>query len=169
MILKGRALRLPRNDDINTDTIISGRYKYKIQDMRELSRHTLEILAPDFYERVGRGDFLVVGENFGCGSSREQAPWVLKETGLGAVIAGSFARIFYRNAFNIGLPLIEADTSGIGEGDRLLIDLKKGILKNITRKKETAIKPIPGFLSRILKDGGVVKHFKKHGGFRLGG
>ncbi len=167
MKLKGKAIRLPEDDDINTDDVISGRYKYRIQDMKELSRHIFENIDPDFPRRLKKGDFIVAGNNFGCGSSREQAPWVIKEAGVAAVIAKSFARIFYRNAFNIGLPLVEADTVSIRAGDRLEVDLEEGVLRNLDRKTETAVKPVPPFLARILREGGVVEHFRKHGGFCL--
>ena len=95
-----KALRLPQNDDINTDYIISGRYKFKIQDPNELAKHVMEDLDPKFYSKVTKGDFLVVGENFGCGSSREQAPMAIKYAGISTILAKSFARIFYRNCFN---------------------------------------------------------------------
>ena len=131
MILRGFSYLL--GDDVNTDLIISGRYKFAISDMKELSKHIFEDIDPGFYARLKQGEsFLVGGKNFGMGSSREQAPLVIKEAGIVGVVAKSFARIFYRNAINIGLPLIEADTSKIKEQDELNIDLEKGKLRNAT-------------------------------------
>src|SRR3989338_11463268 len=120
MRIKGRAVLL--GDNINTDFIISGRYKFSITDMKELSRHIMEDIDPEFPKKLKSGESIIVaGENFGMGSSREQAPLVIKESGIVAVIAKSFARIFYRNGFNIGLPLIQADAK-IKERDELDID-----------------------------------------------
>lgn len=167
MQLRGKALRFKQNNDINTDYIISGRYKFKIQDPNELAKHVMEDLEQDFYQRVEKGDFMVVGENFGCGSSREQAPMAIKYAGISAVIAKSFARIFYRNCFNLGLPLIECDTDEIKDGDKLEVGLDKGILKNLTSGKEIKIAALPATMQKLLADGGLVEHFKKHGGFSL--
>ncbi len=167
MLLKGFSHRTKITDDINTDYIISGRYKFKIQDPNELAKHVMEDLDPDFYSKLKKGDFIVAGRNFGCGSSREQAPMAIKYAGLSAVIAKSFARIFYRNCFNLGLPLIECDTSGIDDLDELEIDLDKGVLKNLTKKTEVKVSPFPKTMQTLLSDGGLVNHFKKHGGFGL--
>ncbi len=168
MLLKGKARRFKTDNDINTDYIISGRYKFKIQDPAELAKHVMEDLDPDFYsKRLGKGDFIVAGENFGCGSSREQAPMAIKFAGISAVIAKSFARIFYRNSFNLGLPLVECNTDGIKEGDELEVNLGKGILKNKTKGKDIKIAPLPKVMQTLLSDGGLVEHFKKHGGFKL--
>lgn len=166
MILKGCSYKF--GDDINTDYIISGRYKFSITDMKELAKHILEDLDPDFYSKLKPGQsFLVAGTNFGMGSSREQAPLVIKESGIVGVIAKSFARIFYRNAVNIGLPLIEADTDGIEPGDELEIELENGVLRNKTKNTEIKIRPLPPFMCKLLDDGGLVEHFKKHKGFDL--
>ena len=166
MILKGLSYLL--GDDINTDLIISGRYKFSISDMKELSKHILEDVDPNFYSKLKHGkSILVGGKNFGMGSSREQAPIVIKEAGIVCVVAKSFARIFYRNAINIGLPLIEADTTNIKEQDELSIDLEKGVLKNITADLEVKILPLPGVMVRLLSDGGLVEHFKKHKAIKL--
>jgi 3-isopropylmalate/(R)-2-methylmalate dehydratase small subunit len=124
-------------------------------------------LDPGFYSRLQKGDFLVAGKNFGCGSSREQAPQAIKYAGLGAVIAKSFARIFYRNCFNLGLLAIEVNTDGIAEGDELEIDLDSGLLKNKTQGKETKIASLPKTMQTLLADGGLVEHFKKHGRFKI--
>lgn len=151
-------------DSINTDLIISGRYKFSITDMKELSRHVFEDVNPNFYSRLKPGKSIVVaGENFGMGSSREQAPLAIKEAGIIAVVAKSFARIFFRNAFNVGLPLIETDTTTINERDELEIDLEIGLLKDLTNNKDFTIKPLPKVMMRILNDGGLVAHFKKYG------
>ena len=167
MILKGKARRLPQDNDINTDYIISGRYKFKIQDPVELAKHVMEDLDPGFYNRVQKGDFIIAGNNFGCGSSREQAPQAIKYAGLSAVVAKSFARIFYRNCFNLGLPAIECDTSGIEEGDELEIDLDSGTINNKSKSSKFKIAPLPKTMQVLLADGGLVEHFKKHGGFKL--
>ena len=161
------ARRLKVEDNINTDYVISGRYKFKIQDPKELAKYIFEDLDPDFAARVKRGDILVAGENFGCGSSREQAPQALKWAGFHAVLAKSFARIFYRNAFNIGLMLIECNTDFIDDGDEIDLDIEEGKLKDKAKGLVFDIKPVPAVMKRLLEDGGVVGHFKKHGGFKF--
>lgn len=166
MILKGFSYKV--GDDVNTDYIISGRYKFSISDIKELARHIMEDIDPTFYSRLKQGEsFLVAGKNFGMGSSREQAPLVIKEAGIVGVVAKSFARIFYRNAINIGLPLIEADTDDIKENDSLQIDLENGTLKNLTKNTQNKISPLPPVMRKLLADGGLVEHFKKHGGIKL--
>ncbi|MGE5279446.1 MAG: 3-isopropylmalate dehydratase [Deltaproteobacteria bacterium] len=166
MILKGATYKI--GDDINTDYIISGRYKFSITDMKELAKHLMEDIDPTLVSRLKPGaSLLVAGRNFGMGSSREQAPLVIKEAGIVGVVAKSFARIFYRNAINIGLPLVEADTSNINEGDLLEIDLAKGLLKDVTKKTDIQVLPLPQVMQRLLSDGGVVAHFKKHGTIEL--
>jgi len=167
MILSGRGHRLPQNDDINTDYIISGRYKFKIQDPAELAKHIMEDLDSHFYAKLKKGDFIVAGNNFGCGSSREQAPMAIKAAGISAVLAKSFARIFYRNCFNLGIPAIECDTDGISESDDLEVDLDKGVIRDRTKNSTIKISPIPKTMQTLLADGGLVEHFKKHGGFKL--
>ncbi len=165
MELKGKAHVF--GDDVNTDYIISGKYKFKTLDMKELAAHVMEDLDPEFAKKVQPGDFVVAGKNFGCGSSREQAPLALRAAGVGAVLAKSFARIFYRNAVNTGLPVVECDTSGIASGDELVVDLERGIIRNLTKGTEIPVKPLPPFMLRILADGGLAAHFRKHGGFNL--
>ena len=168
MILKGKARRFKQSDDINTDYVISGRYKFNIQDPNELAKHVMEDLDPDFATvRLQKGDFIVAGRNFGCGSSREQAPQAIKYAGISAVIAKSFARIFYRNCFNLGLLAVECDTDGIDEADELEVDLDKGMINNKTKGKQTKIAPLPKTMQILLQDGGLVEHFRKHGGFKL--
>lgn len=161
MKIKGVSYKL--SDNINTDIIISGRYKFAISDIKELSKHIMEDMDPHFYRRIKPGKSIIVaGHNFGMGSSREQAPLVLKTAGIIAIVAKSFARIFYRNSFNIGLPLIEVDTNKIREKDKLEIDIKKGVLRNLTKKESLKIGSLPKIIQRLLSDGGIVKHFKKY-------
>ncbi|MFH1996646.1 MAG: 3-isopropylmalate dehydratase small subunit [Candidatus Omnitrophota bacterium] len=152
-------------DNINTDYVISGRYKFRIQDPKELAEHIFEDIDPTFVSRLKKGDYLVAGDNFGCGSSREQAPISLRAAGIHAIIADSFARIFYRNSFNIGLILIECPTKHIDDGDELELDLENARVRNVSKGLIHSAKPIPGVMKIILEDGGVVEHFKKHGGF----
>jgi 3-isopropylmalate/(R)-2-methylmalate dehydratase small subunit len=152
-------------DDVNTDYIISGKYKFKTLDMKELSTHVMEDLDPDFSKKINDGDFIVAGKNFGCGSSREQAPLAIINSGISAVLAKSFARIFFRNSINTGLPLIECDTDKINPGDTVSADLSSGRIKNETTGVELTAKPLPDVMLNILTDGGLVEHFKKHGGF----
>jgi len=165
MVLRGKAHKF--GDDVNTDYIISGKYKFKTLDMRELAKHVFEDIDPDFVRRLKPGDFVVAGRNFGCGSSREQAPLALKEAGVGAVLAKSFARIFFRNAINTGLPAVECDTEEIEGGDELEVDLERGVVRNLTKGKDIPIRPLPKVMLRILRDGGLVEHIKKHGDFAL--
>jgi 3-isopropylmalate/(R)-2-methylmalate dehydratase small subunit len=161
MKIKGQGIKL--GDNINTDFIISGRYKFSITDMRELSKHIMEDIDPAFSGKIVPGQSIIVaGKNFGMGSSREQAPLVIKESGITAILAKTFARIFYRNGFNIGLPLIEVDTDKIEEGDRVEIDLDNGKVTNLTRNMEFHIKPLPDFMQDLLKEGGIVNYYKKY-------
>lgn len=161
MILSGKAIKL--GDDINTDFIISGRYKFSITDMKELSKHIMEDIDPEFPKKIIPGKSIIVaGKNFGLGSSREQAPLVIKESGIIAVLAKQFARIFYRNGFNIGLPLIETDTDKIAENDELGIDLDKGMIRNTDRDITLEAKPLPKFMQDLLKEGGIINYYKKY-------
>jgi 3-isopropylmalate/(R)-2-methylmalate dehydratase small subunit len=159
---RGKAWRF--GDDINTDIIISGKYKLSITDLDQLSKHAMEAIMPDFAEKIQKGDYVVGGKNFGCGSSREQAPLVLQHLGVAAVVARSFARIFYRNALNIGLPAVECEQADrIRGGDLLEVDLVKGTVKNISKGESYAVKPLPPQLREILSEGGLVSYVKKHG------
>lgn len=163
----GRAYKFSNN--ISTDLIISGRYKFAIRDMKELAKHVMEDADPSFYQRLQKETgFIVAGWNFGMGSSREQAPWAIKEAGVMAVLAKNFARIFYRNAFNIGLLLIECNTDKIAEADILELNLGKKYLKNKTKNTEIVIKPVHPIMKALLKEGGLVKYFKKHKGLDFG-
>ena len=146
-------------DSIDTDVIIAGRY-LRTFSLDDLASHVMEAEDPRFAENVQKGDIIVAGWNFGCGSSREQAPVALKHAGVSAIIAKSFARIFYRNAINIGLPVITADVD-VEKGDIISIDLEMGIIENLTTNKIFEIKPFDQFMLDILKDGGLVKHYLK--------
>jgi len=159
--VKGKAHRF--GDDVNTDYIISGRHKFKTLDMDELACHVMEDLDPHFTKRLKKGDFMVAGKNFGCGSSREQAPLALKHAGVAAVLASSFARIYFRNSINNGLPALVCDTSGIEDGDSLEVDLASGKIKNLTRGTEIDSHPLPRVMLDILSEGGLVEYMKKHG------
>jgi len=148
-------------DDIDTDVIIQGKYLV-INDPVELAKHVFDNIRPEFAKNVKPGDFIVAGENFGCGSSREHAPLALKATGIEAVIAKSFARIFFRNAINLALKVIECkDADKIDEGDEIKIDYKKGKVYNLTKGEEYTITPLPEFLERILEKGGLVNFSKE--------
>lgn len=155
-------------DAISTDLICPGRYYHLRSNLPELAKHTLEDANPEYAANVQPGDFVVGGSNFGLGSSREHAPIVMKMSGAGAVIAKSFARIFYRNAVNIGLPVIECDTSGMEAGDVLEIDVEKGTVENSTKGVTVTFHPLEPAMRTILEDGGLVEHIKKHGGFAIG-
>ena len=167
MKLSGKSHKF--GDDINTDLVISGKYKFKSLDLNDMATHVLEDADQNFYKNLKKGDFIVAGRNFGCGSSREQAPLVIKVAGVSVVLAKSFARIFFRNAINIGLPLVECDTDKIDAGDELEVDLNKGVVINKTKKVSLQAKPLPDVMIKILQDGGLAEHFKKHGGFNLEG
>ena len=162
--MQKRGIAWKFGDNINTDLIIAGKYKLRLTDLDELSKHALEAVKPDFATGVQKGDFVVAGRNFGCGSSREQAPLVLKHLGISAVIASSFARIFFRNAINIGLPAVECEEADeIEPGDRLEIDLTKGYIRNLSKGKAYAFKTMPPQLMKILSEGGLVNYVKKQG------
>ena len=166
MILEGKVFKFA--DNINTDWIISGRYKFAITDMKKLSQYLFEDIRPNFYKEITPGKSIVVaGENFGMGSSREQAPWVIKEAGIVCIVAKSFARIFYRNAFNIGLPLIETDTLVINEGNNLRIDVDKGLIDNLTSNEKLKFMPWNSFRKELVICGGIINYLKTHKDFKL--
>ncbi len=165
MILKGKAWKF--GDDISTDHITPGRYYHLRSNLPELAKHVMEDANPEFASRVKPGDFIVAGKNFGCGSSREHAPAVIKLAGVSAVIAKSFARIFYRNAINIGLPVLIADTSEIDEGDELEVDLSSGVIRDVTKGIEIKASPIPDVMIKILETGGLVEYVKKYGDVKV--
>ena len=158
----GRAWKF--GDGISTDHIAPGRFFHLRSNLPELSKHVLEDARADFAPNVNKGDFVVAGRNFGLGSSREHAPTIIKMAGVEAVIAKSFARIFYRNCVNIGLPVIIADTDQIDEGNMLEVDLSAGKVRNITKKIELNFPPLPEIMTRILQEGGLIPYIQKHGG-----
>jgi len=168
MKITGEVVRvLP--DDTNTDEIISGKYKYDELDLNKLARHTFESIESGFFDecRKLQAPILVAAANFGCGSSREQAPQVLRACGISCIIAESFARIFYRNGFNIGLPLIECEgiSSHVSQGNRLIIDFNAGLIRNMTRQEEYRFKPIPTFMQELLQKAGLMQYLEAHGGY----
>ncbi len=167
MILKGNAWKF--GDDISTDHIAPGRLFHLRTNLPELAKHVMEDADPEFASSVQPGDFIVGGRNFGLGSSREHAPTIIKLAGVGAVLAESFARIFYRNAINVGLPVIICDTSRVSAGDTLEVDVGRGTVRNLTGGTDIKVKPLPPVMLKILEDGGLVAHFKKHRGFALEG
>ena len=159
MLLKGNAWRF--GDDIDTDAIIPARY-LNTSDPKELARHVMEDADREFPNKVKAGDIIVAGKNFGCGSSREHAPIAIKAAGMQAVVAKSFARIFYRNSFNIGLPIFESvDASEkIKEGDIVEIHADKGIIKNVSTGEQYNANPIPLFMQELIAAGGLIEWIK---------
>ena len=148
-------------DNIDTDLIIAARY-LNTSDPHKLAEHVMEDADPDFVSKMSPGDIIVAGENFGCGSSREHAPIALKAAGVSAVVAKSFARIFYRNAFNMGLPIFELKESDeISEGDLIKIDLDNGVIEDLTTKKKYNFTPIPPFMQELIASGGLINYAKE--------
>ena len=164
-MLKGRAFKF--GDGISTDHIIPGRFAHLRSNLPELAKHALEDADPAFASLVKRGDFIVAGSNFGLGSSREHAPLVLKIAGVDAILVKSAARIFFRNAINLGLPVLIFDTDKIAEGDELEIDLTKGTVRDITNSNRFAFGKIPEVMLHILDEGGLIPYIQKYGDFRL--
>jgi 3-isopropylmalate/(R)-2-methylmalate dehydratase small subunit len=160
MLFNGRVWKFGR--DIDTDAIIPARY-LNTSDPEELARHVMEDADKEFPQKVRAGDIIVAAENFGCGSSREHAPIAIKAAGIAAVVAKSFARIFYRNAFNIGLPIFESGgaADGIKEGDIVEIDADRGLIRNTTTKKEFKAQPIPPFMQELITAGGLIEWTRK--------
>lgn len=163
--MKGKAFKF--GDNISTDHIAPGRLYHLRSNLPEFAKHVLEDADETFASRMEKGDFVVAGSNFGLGSSREHAPLIMKIAGVGAVLAKSFARIFYRNAINIGLLAIECDTDAIDDGDELELDIEKGIITDLTNGSIIQIEPLPPVMIKLLKDGGLVEHIKKNGDFKL--
>jgi len=161
----GKAFKF--GNDISTDHIAPGRLFHLRSDLNEFAKHVLEDADPEFAKNVRSGDFIVAGNNFGLGSSREHAPQIIKIAGVQAILAKSFARIFYRNAINIGLLAIECNTDLINASDELELDLEKGVVKNLTQVAEIPFMPLPEVMLKLLKDGGLIEHIKKHGDFNL--
>ncbi len=161
MELKGKVHKF--GDDINTDEILPARY-LNTSDPMELALHAMEDADPEFVHQVQPGDFIVAGKNFGCGSSREHAPVALKAVGLSGVIAASFARIFYRNAFNMGLPIFECPEAAaeIQAGQEIRVNVDTGVITDLGTGKKYQSQPIPPFMQELLADGGLMAHLKKH-------
>ena len=159
-ILSGNAWRF--GDDVDTDAIIPARY-LNTSDPAELASHCMEDADPDFPKKVSGGDVIVGGKNFGCGSSREHAPIAIKAAGVSCVIAGSFARIFYRNAFNMGLPIFESAEAaeGIRTGEKVEVDSDTGIIRNLSTGKEFQAKPFPPFMMNLIQAGGLIPFLLK--------
>jgi 3-isopropylmalate/(R)-2-methylmalate dehydratase small subunit len=164
-MLKGRAFKF--GDNISTDHIIPGRFAYLRSNLPELAKHVMEDADPTFASRVKKGDFIVGGSNFGLGSSREHAPLVIKMAGVSAILAKSVARIFFRNAINLGLPVLICDTDGIEDGDELEVDLKKGTVYDKTKGEKLTFGKLPKVMLDILAKGGLVPYIKKYGDFKL--
>ena len=162
MEIKGKTIKY--GDDINTDLIIAGKYT-KTLSLETLALHAMEDLDSDFKEKIKKATIIVAGKNFGCGSSREAAPVALKEAGVSCIIAKSFARIFYRNAVNIGLPIIECDTDKIADGDTLYYKLGDDSIHNETSDSNIIATPLPEMMLDIFSKGGLVSFFKETGGF----
>jgi len=163
--IRGKAWKF--GDGISTDHIAPGRLFHLRSNLPELAKHVLEDARTDFAAKVAKGDFVVAGSNFGQGSSREHAPTIIKLAGVGAVLAKSFARIFFRNGINIGLPLIQCDTDQIAEGDELEVDLAAGQVRNLTKSVTIPFTPLPPVMRKILDEGGLVAHIKKHGDLEI--
>ncbi len=160
MKIKGKVWKF--GDNVDTDVIIPARY-LNTSDPQELAKHCMEDADPEFAKKVKPGDIIVAGRNFGCGSSREHAPIAIKAAGVACVIADSFARIFYRNAFNTGLLILESPEAAreIEAGHEVEVDAESGIIKDLTTGKTYRCQPIPPFMQELLKDGGLIPHIKK--------
>jgi 3-isopropylmalate/(R)-2-methylmalate dehydratase small subunit len=161
MELKGKVHKF--GDDVNTDEIIPARY-LNTSDPMELAKHAMEDADPEFVNKMKPGDFIVAGKNFGCGSSREHAPIALKAAGISGVIADSFARIFYRNAFNMGLAIFESPeaAAALKNGQEISVDMDSGVITDLATGKKFSSQPIPPFMQQLLADGGLMAFVKKH-------
>ncbi|HOS98101.1 MAG TPA: 3-isopropylmalate dehydratase small subunit [Deltaproteobacteria bacterium] len=162
MIFKGLAHKF--GNDIDTDAIIPARY-LSTSDPEVLKKHCMEDADPEFPKQVKQGDIIVAGKNFGCGSSREHAPIAIKASGVSCVIASSFARIFFRNSFNMGLPIFESDEAAdaVSSGDTLEVDADTGTIRDLTTGKLFQARPIPAFMQELIVDGGLMEHIRKRG------
>jgi 3-isopropylmalate/(R)-2-methylmalate dehydratase small subunit len=161
MTIRGTAHRF--GDDINTDYIISAKHKAATIDVAEMARYAMADIDPTFASRVQPGNIVVAGRNFGCGSSRETAVTVLLALGISAVLASSFARIFFRNAINLGLPALECDTAGLRQGDDVEVVLDRGIAVDHTRSLELPVTPLPPVMQAMLAAGGLAPYLREHG------
>ena len=162
-MLTGKAFKF--GDNISTDHIIPGRLLHLRSNLTELAKHTLEETDPTFVKRVKKGDFIVAGRNFGLGSSREHAPLIIKMSGVSAILTKSVARIFFRNAINVGLPVLICDTNRIDDGDELEVDLKMGEIIDVTNKTKLYFNRMPDIMLRIQEEGGLIPYIKKHRSF----
>jgi len=165
MVIKGSSWRFGNN--ISTDHIIPGRFYHLRSNLDELKKHVFDDIAPGFYNKIKKGDIIVAGNNFGLGSSREHAPLIIKMAGIDAIVANSFARIFYRNAINVGLAAIICNMDDTEEGDILEIKVDEGLLYNATKGIEKRFSPLPPIMMDILKEQGLHNYIIKHGGFRV--
>jgi 3-isopropylmalate/(R)-2-methylmalate dehydratase small subunit len=165
MILKGKAWRF--GDNISTDHIIPGRFLHLRSNLEELKKHVFDDISPDFYKKVTKGDIIVGGNNFGLGSSREHAPLVIKMAGIDAVVAPSFARIFFRNAINVGLATIICDAPDVDEGDILEIKVDEGELFDTTKGTKKRFSPLPSIMRDILNEGGLDSYIRKYGELKI--
>ncbi|MCX5811335.1 MAG: 3-isopropylmalate dehydratase [Proteobacteria bacterium] len=159
-MLKGRVWRF--GDNISTDHIIPGRFYHLRSNLEELKKHVFDDVMPDFHKKVNKGDIVVGGRNFGLGSSREHAPLIIKMAGIDAIVASSFARIFYRNAINVGLAAIICDVDGINEGATLEIDMDEGVIFNRANGIQRCFSRLPSIMRDILKEGGLDKYIIKN-------
>jgi 3-isopropylmalate/(R)-2-methylmalate dehydratase small subunit len=164
-VLRGNAFKF--GDNISTDLIIPGRYAQLRSNLPELAKHAMEDADETFVQRVKPGDFIIAGNNFGLGSSREHAPLVLKMAGVGAILAKSVARIFFRNAINQGLPVLLCDTDSIDEGNEIEINLVEGTINNLSTGSRLTFKKVPLVMLDILNNGGLIDYIKKHGDFQF--
>ena len=162
MKINGRIWKFGSN--VDTDAIIAARYLNQ-SNGKELAKHVMEDERPEFSRKVRKGDILLAEKNFGCGSSREHAPLALKAAGISCIIAKSFARIFYRNGLNLGLPLLESSeaSEAIQEGDQVRVNLTTGEIFDLTQKKKVFAKPVPAFMQDLIRDGGLIQHLRKKG------
>ena len=164
-MLKGKVFKF--GDNISTDHIVPGRLLHLRSNLPELAKHVLEDTDPTFAQRVASGDFVVAGKNFGLGSSREHAPLVIKMSGVSAILVKSVARIFFRNAINVGLPVLICDTDKINDGDKLEVDLEMGEINNLTNGAQLSFSRMPEVMLRILNEGGLIPYIKKYKGFNV--
>jgi len=164
-LLRGKAFKF--GDNISTDHIVPGRLAHLRSNLPELAKHVLEDADPTFASRVKPGDFIVSGNNFGLGSSREHAPLVIKMSGISAILVKSVARIFFRNAINLGLPVLVCDTEKINDADELEVDLEQAIVNDKTNGNKLTFKRIPQAMLCILDEGGLIPYIKKNGDFKL--
>lgn len=165
MVIKGNAWKF--GDDISTDHIIPGRFYHLRSNLEELTKYVFDDIAPGFSQKIMKGDMIVAGKNFGLGSSREHAPLTIKMAGIDAIVAESFARIFYRNAINVGLAAIICPVGDIEEGNQLEIRLDEGVLIDKTTGKEKHFPPLPAIMRDILNEGGLDHYIKKYGGLKV--